>query len=70
MGKVFSNEFRNMIVQLHLEHGKPIKSLAEEHGVSVSSISRWVIYYKNKGLLETEMLSKGVPFDKSNILKQ
>ena len=63
MGKVFSAEFRNMIVELHLDGGRPIKALAEEYGISPSTIGRWVIYYKNKGLLETEKLSKGVPFD-------
>ena len=63
MGKSFSNEFRNMIVELHLNHGEPIKSLAKEYGVSDSSISRWIIYYRNKRLSEAEKLSKGVPFD-------
>ena len=52
-----------MIVELHLNHGKPINSLAKEYGVSASSISRWVIFYRNKRLSETEKLSKGVPFD-------
>jgi len=69
MGKAFSAEFRNMIVELHLVYGKPIKGLAMEYGVSVSTISRWVIYYRNKGLLETEKLSKGVPFDNNYFLK-
>ncbi len=62
MGKVFSSEFRNIIVQLHLDHGKPIKSVAEEYGVSVSSVSRWVIYYRNKGVQEAEILSKWLYF--------
>lgn len=63
MGKAFSSEFRNKIVQFHLDHGKPIKSLAEEYSVSVSSVSRWVIYHRNKSLSEAEKLSKDIPFD-------
>ena len=61
---MFSTELRNMIVEFHLVGGRPIKALAKEYGISSSTIGRWVIYYKNKGLLETEKLSKGVPFDK------
>lgn len=63
MGKAFSTEFRNMIAELHIAHGKTIKSLAAEYGVSASTISRWVIYYRNKGLIDEQKLSKGVPFD-------
>ena len=64
MGKVYDAEFRDMIVELHLFHGKPIKWLSEEYAVSASTISRWAIYYRNKRLLKAEKLSKGVPFDK------
>ena len=69
MGKAFSDEFRNRIVELHLVYGKSLKSLAEEYSVSESTISRWVIYYRNKELQETQKLSKGVPFDKNHLLK-
>ena len=69
MGKAFCADFRDMIVELHLFHGKSIKSLAEEYAVSTSTIGRWVTSYRNKRMLEVEKLSKGVPFDKSNILK-
>lgn len=64
MGKAFSVEFRNKIVQLHLDQGKTIKWLAEEYGISASTVSRWIIVYRNKAHMNTEKLSKGVPFDK------
>ena len=63
MGKIFCTEFRDMIVELHLVHGKSIKWLADEYAVSASTISRWVTHYRNKRIIETEKLSKGVPFD-------
>ena len=63
MGKAFSVEFRNKIVQLHLDQGKTIKWLAEEYGISASTVSRWIIVYRNKAHMNTEKLSKGVPFD-------
>ena len=63
MGKAFSNEFRNKIVQLHLDQGKSIKWLAEEHGVSASTVSRWIIVYRNRAHINAEKLLKGVPFD-------
>lgn len=69
MGKAFCAEFRDMIVELHLVHGKSIKWLAEEYSVSASTVGRWVMIYKNKGLIEAEKLSKGVPFDNNCLLK-
>jgi len=69
MGKAFCTEFKDMIVELHLVHGKSIKSLAEEYAVSASTIGRWVTNYRNKKLLEAEKLSKDVPFDKSLMLR-
>lgn len=68
MGKVFCTDFRDMIVELHLVHGKSIKWLAEEYTVSASTIGRWVVCYRNKRMLEEEKLSKGVPFDSSVLL--
>jgi len=65
MGKVFCAEFRDMIVELHLVHGKSIKWLADEYAVSASTIGRWVTCYRNKRMLDAEKLSKGVPFDNS-----
>jgi len=69
MGKVFCTEFRDMIVELHLVHGKSIKWLADEYAVSASTIGRWVTCYRNKRMLEAEKLSKGVPFDSFSIIK-
>ena len=63
MGKGFSAEFRDMIVQLHLNQGKTISWLAEEYGVSASTVSRWIIVYRNRAYINAEKLSKGVPFD-------
>ena len=50
MGKAFYAEFRDLIVDLHLVHGKSIKWLADEYAVSASTISRWIICCKNKEL--------------------
>ena len=46
--KVFTEAERIKIVRLHLDENRTIKSLAEEFGVSVSTISRWVIRYRNR----------------------
>lgn len=54
MGKDFCTDFRDMIVELHLVHGKSIKWLADEYAVSASTIGRWVIRYRNKRLLEEQ----------------
>ena len=69
MGKAFNTEFRNKILQLYLEQGKSIKWLAEEYGVSASTVSRWIIVYRNKAYINAEKRSKGVPFDKNHLLK-
>lgn len=63
MGKAYCTGFRDMIVELHLVHGKSIKWLSDEYDVSVSTIGRWVTCYRNKRMLEAAKLSKGVPFD-------
>ena len=47
--KVFTEAERIKIVRLHLDENRTIKSLAEEFSVSVSTISRWVIRYRNSG---------------------
>ena len=46
--KVFTEDERIQIARLHLDKKHMIKSLAEEFGVSVSTISRWVIRYRNR----------------------
>ena len=63
MRREYNAAFRNMILELHFVHGKSIRSLADEYDVSVSTINRWIIHYKNKEQLKTGALSKGVPFD-------
>lgn len=49
-GKPYTEEFRKNIVRLHLEEKRTLKSLGAEYGVSVSTVSRWVIYHKNKSI--------------------
>ena len=49
MGKTAYEEvIRREIIQLHLEKKKTIKSLSDEYGVSPSTISRWIIAFRNK----------------------
>lgn len=45
--KVFTEPERIHIVRLHIDKKRTMKSLAAEFRVSVSTISRWVIRYKN-----------------------
>ena len=47
MGREFSDDFRIMIVKLHLEQGRKIVHLAKEYGVSESTIGRWITKYRN-----------------------
>jgi len=44
------------IIRLHVEENRTIKSLAQEFGVSESSVSRWLIKYRNKALLSIRKL--------------
>ena len=39
--KYYGKEFKRNIVRRHIEEGKTIKSLAEEYGVSKTSIKIW-----------------------------
>ena len=49
MGKMAYEEvIRREIIQLHLEKNKTIKSLSDDYGVSPSTISRWIIAFRNK----------------------
>ena len=41
MSQNYEPEFKKKIVRLHLEEGRSLKGLAEEYGVSKSSISNW-----------------------------
>ena len=47
--KIYTESQRKRIVALHLEKRRRIKCLAEEFDVSVSTVSRCVIRYRNKG---------------------
>ena len=47
-GKPYTEEFRITIIRLHLDNKRTLTSLSEEYGVSVNTISRWIIIYRNK----------------------
>ena len=42
MGRVFSQEFRDQIVALHQRDGRTFADLAEEFGLSATSVANWV----------------------------
>jgi len=42
----YEEELKQRIVRLHLEEGRTLKSLAEEHGVSKAIISIWARDYR------------------------
>lgn len=46
----FTDKERIMIVKLHLDKGRTLKSLSEEFGVSQSTIGRWTVMFRNKAL--------------------
>ncbi len=62
MGKKYSAEFRNMVVQLHLNNGKSIEWVADEYDVSASTIGRWINVHKNREQLDAKK-TKVTPFD-------
>lgn len=47
MSQHYEPEYKK-IVCLHLEEGRPIKSLASEYGVSHASISNWTSQFRNE----------------------
>ena len=53
-GKPYTKEFRKNIVRLHLEEKRTLKSLGTEYGVSVSTVSWWIIYHKNKSIRDVK----------------
>ena len=44
----YSEELKQEIIQLNLEEKRSIKSLSMEYGISTSTISRWLITYRNR----------------------
>ncbi|MBQ6313975.1 MAG: hypothetical protein IJI11_00055 [Mogibacterium sp.] len=57
--KVFTEAERTKIARLHFDEKRTMKSLAEKFDDSVSTVSRWVIRYRNSvkttgGLYEFE----------------
>lgn len=50
----YNEETRNMIVRLHLEEGRSLKSLSEEFSVSKSEISNWVKKYRKECLTNAD----------------
>jgi len=51
--KAFSDNQRIHIVKLHIEKGRTIKSLHEEFNVAESTISRWIIKFRNGAMSST-----------------
>lgn len=43
----YTDSFKENIIRLHMTQKRTIQSLSKEYGVSTSTISRWVITYKN-----------------------
>jgi hypothetical protein len=41
----YNQEFKDMIVQLHLEHNRTIVSLADKYGIGKNTISNWLKTY-------------------------
>ena len=48
----YTDSFKENIIRLHLTQKRTIQSLSKEYGVSTSTISRWVIYYRNRIIKE------------------
>ena len=44
----YDNDLREMIVRLHLEEGRTLKSLSEEYHVSRASIQNWLKAYNEE----------------------
>ena len=44
----YDDQLKEKIIKLHLEKKQTIASLSEEYAISASSISRWIIVYRNK----------------------
>jgi len=45
--KSYDKDLRENVVKLHLEQNMTISRLSEEYGISASTISRWIIIYRN-----------------------
>lgn len=46
-GKPYGKDIKEEIIKLHLDQKQTIASLSEEYGISPSTISRWLITFKN-----------------------
>ncbi len=46
--RAYDQEFKEMIIRLHLEGKRTISSLSKEYGISPSTISRWLITQRNR----------------------
>ncbi|WP_459975019.1 transposase, partial [Mycobacterium sp. MUNTM1] len=52
MGQVFTREFREQIVALHLGNHKSYKEIAAEYGLSATTVSNWVRAAKREQLAQ------------------
>lgn len=46
-GKPYSKDVREEVIKLHLDQKRTIASLSKEYGMSLSTVSRWLIAERN-----------------------
>ena len=44
----YDDQLKEKIIKLHLEQKYTIASLSKEYGISASTISRWIIIFRNE----------------------
>lgn len=54
MNQHYEIEFKKMIVRLHLEESRFLKSLAAEYGFSYASISNWTKQFREECQINQE----------------
>lgn len=62
----YTDSFKENIIRLHLDQRRTIQSLSKEYGVSTSTISRWVMTYKNSNRIrKANKGRKEIPTDEN-----
>ena len=56
----YSEEMRNEISKIIIETGKSATSMAEEMGIDVNTVCRWVREYRRKHKMPSYAESKGI----------
>lgn len=59
----YTDSFKENIIRLHLTQKRTIQSLSKEYGVSTSTISRWLTFYKNRIVKEAPRENTPVKHD-------